>query len=159
MCKEVCDFVLKASKQYCEVYKCQTFDRIAEDHAFMDVTPFVSVIVQNICTLEALLASHQVGWLTVPLQIMMVPVLLTEVTAVPSHLEFIHYFMQWSLHIQQATQESNPQPLQHPKGISIESEQEGVNAKPKDSPLKPSGLLSKPPAMPAEPLKMPTKHL
>ena len=87
---EVYHFTFNTSKQHCKVYKHWTFDSIAEDHAYMDVAPFVLIIMQNICMPEALLASDQVGWSTVTLQIMMAA-MLTEVALVPSHLEFVHY--------------------------------------------------------------------
>ena len=96
--QEIQRYVCRASKHHCKEYKCKIYDQIAGDHTFMDVMPFVSVVIHNICTLKVLLASHQVEWSTVPLQIMMAPMFM-DVVAVPSHLEFVQYFTQWSLHV------------------------------------------------------------
>ena len=90
LCQEIHDFAYQASCHLCNKYKCCSFDRIAQDHPFMDVTPFVSNVIQNVCTFDALLTSHQLGWSTVPLQILMVPILM-EATATPCHLEFVQY--------------------------------------------------------------------
>ena len=76
MHQEIHDFTNQASRHLCNEYKCHSFDRIAQDHPFMDVTPFVSNVIQNMCTFDALLTSHQLGWSVVPLQILMVPILM-----------------------------------------------------------------------------------
>ena len=82
MCQEIHDFANQASRRLCNEYKRHSFDRIAQDHPFMDVMPFVSNIIQNVCTFDTLLTSHQLGWSVVPLQILMAPIL-TEAAATP----------------------------------------------------------------------------
>ena len=88
--QEIHDFANQVSCHLCNEYKHCSFDRIAQDHPFMDVTLFVSNVIQNVCTFDALLTSHQVGWSMVPLQILMAPIL-TEATAMLCHLEFVQY--------------------------------------------------------------------
>ena len=88
MHQEIHDFANQASRHLCNEYKHHSFNRIAQDHLYMDVTPFVSNVIQNVCTFDALLTSHQLGWSVVPLQILMVPILM-EATAMPCHLEFV----------------------------------------------------------------------
>ena len=88
--QEIHDFANEVSHHLCNKYKCRSFDRIAQDHPFMDVTPFMSNVIQNMCTFDTLLTSHQLGWSMVPLQILMVPIL-TEAAAMPCHLEFVQY--------------------------------------------------------------------
>ena len=98
MCQEIHDFADQASCHLCNEYKHHSFDRIEQDHAYMDVTLFVSNVIQNMCTFDALLTSHQLGWSVVPLQIMMVLILM-EAAATPCHLKFVQYLTEWSLHI------------------------------------------------------------
>ena len=88
--QEIHDFANQASCHLCNEYKCHLFDRITQNHPFMDITPFVSNVIQNVCTFDALLTSHQLGWSTVPLQILMALILM-EATATPCHLEFVQY--------------------------------------------------------------------
>ena len=64
---EIHDFANQASSRLCNEYKHRSFDRIAQDHTYMDITPFVSNVIQNVCTFDALLTSHQLGWSVVPL--------------------------------------------------------------------------------------------
>ena len=90
LCQEIHDFTNQASRHLCNKYKRRSFDRIVQDHPFMDVTPFVSNVIQNVCTFDALLTSHHLGWSTVPLQILMVPILM-EAAATLCHLEFVQY--------------------------------------------------------------------
>ena len=97
MRQEIHNFANQASL-LCNEYKCHLFNRIAQDHVYMDVTPFVSNIIQNVCTLDALLTSHSLGWSVVPLLIIMAPIL-TETTAMPCHVEFMQYLTEWSLHV------------------------------------------------------------
>ena len=99
MHQEIHDFANQASHHLCNEYKCHSFDRIVQDHVYMDVTPFVSNVIQNMCTFDALLTSYQLGWSVVPLQIMMVLILM-EAIATPCHLEFVQYLTEWSLHVQ-----------------------------------------------------------
>ena len=99
MHQEIHDFANQASRHLCNEYKRRSFDRIAQDHPFMDVTQFLSNVIQNMCTFNALLTSYQLGWSIVPLQILMVPILM-EAAAMPCHLEFVQYLTEWSLHIQ-----------------------------------------------------------
>ena len=40
MCQEIHDFTNQASRRLCNKYNHRSFDRIAQDHPFMDVTPF-----------------------------------------------------------------------------------------------------------------------
>ena len=126
MHQEIHDFVNQASHCLCNEYKHRLFDRIVQDHPFMDITPFVSNVIQNVCTFDALLTSHQLGWSIVPLQILMVPIL-TEAAATPCHLEFVQYLIEWSLHVQWSIQVSNttpvpaPAPAPHPAGINLKS--------------------------------------
>ena len=183
MHQEVHNFATQVSQHLCDEYKCCTFDRIAQDHAYMDVMPFMSNVIQNICTYDALLTSHQLWWSIIHLQIMMAPVL-TEVAATPSHLEFVEYLTEQSLHMQQSVWRPSTTPAPQPLGINLESEQENAsNTKPKtsdpDSPMtqpaphieepltpskppetstKPQAMLSKPQAMPSKPQAMPLKH-
>ena len=88
MHQEIHVFANQVSHHLCNEYKHRSFDRIAQDHPYMDVTPFVSNVIQNVCTFDTLLTSHQLGWSTVPLQILMVPILM-EAAALPCHLEFV----------------------------------------------------------------------
>ena len=88
--QEIHDFTNQASCRLCNKYKCNSFDRIVQDHSFIDVTPFVSNVIQNVCTFDALLTFHQLGWSTVPLQIVMALILM-EAAAMPCHLEFVQY--------------------------------------------------------------------
>ena len=99
MHQEINDFANQASRHLCNEYKHRSFDRIAQDHPFMDIMPFVSNVIQNVCTFDALLTSHQLGWSIVPLQILMAPILM-EAAAMPCHLEFIQYLTKQSLHVQ-----------------------------------------------------------
>ena len=99
MHQEIHDFANQASRHLCNEYKHRSFDRIVQDHPFMDKTAFVSNVIQNMCTFDTLLTSHQLGWSVVPLQILMVPILM-EATAMPCHLEFVQYLTEWSLYIQ-----------------------------------------------------------
>ena len=177
MHQEIHDFTNQMSHCLCNEYKCRTFDRIVQDHPFMDVTPFVSNVIQNMCTFDALLTSHQLGWSVVPLQILMALILM-EAAAMPCHLEFVQYLTKWSLHVQWSIQVSNttpapvPAPAPHPAGINLKLEQENPgSSRPKtsdpdsleicpdhpapcsDSPATPS----KPPVMPMKPDAMPSK--
>ena len=95
MHQEIHDFVNQASYCLCNKYKHRSFDRIAQDHTYIDIMPFVSNVIQNMCTFDALLTSHQLGWSVVPLQIMMVPIL-TEAAATLYHLEFVQYLTEQS---------------------------------------------------------------
>ena len=79
------DFTNQVSRRLCNEYKHRSFDRITQDHPFMDVTPFMSNVIQNMCTFDALLTSHQLGWSMIPLQILMAPIL-TEAAAMLCHL-------------------------------------------------------------------------
>ena len=170
MHQEIHDFANQVSHHLCNEYKCHLFDRIAQDHPFMDVTPFVSNVIQNVCTFDALLTSHQLGWSVVPLQILMVPILM-EAAATPCHLEFVQYLTEWSLHVQQSIQVSNtaPAPVPRPTGINLKSEQENPSSsRPKTSDPDSPEILptphynapvtpSKPPVMPMKPEMMPSK--
>ena len=91
--QKIHDFANQASCCLCNEYKRCLFDRIVLDHPFMDVTPFVSNVIQNMCTFDTLLTSHKLGWSMVPLQILMAPILM-EATAMPYHLEFVQYLTQ-----------------------------------------------------------------
>ena len=185
MCQEIHNIANQASHHLCNEYKCCSFDRIAQDNAYMDVTPFMSNVIQNVCTFDALLTSHQLGWSVVPLQIMMAPIL-TKAAATPCHLEFMQYQTERSLHIQRSVWKSyaTPAPVSCPSGINLESEQENPgSSKPKTSdpdspethptphtdppitPSKPPVMLRKPEAMPSKitdaslrPPAMPKKH-
>ena len=81
------------------------------------------------CTFDALLTSHQLGWSVVPLQILMALILM-EAAAMPCHLEFVQYLTEQSLHVQWSIWVSNtapatvPAPAPHPVGVNLESEQE-----------------------------------
>ena len=99
MRQEIHNFTNQALRCLCNEYKRHSFDRIVQDHPFMDVTPFISNVIQNVCTFDALLTSHQLGWSVVPLQILMVPILM-EAAAMPCHLEFVQYLTERSLHVQ-----------------------------------------------------------
>ena len=135
MCQEIHDFANQVSRHLCNEYKCCLFDRIAQDHTYMDVTPFMSNVIQNMCTFDALLTSHQLGWSVVPLQIFMA-LILTEATATRYHLEFVQYLTEWSLHTQQSIWQSSatPAPAPCPAGINLESEQENPSGfRPKTS--------------------------
>ena len=90
MHQEILDFANQVPCHLCNEYKHHSFNRIAQDHAYMDVMPFMSNVIQNVCTFDTLLTSHQLGWSMVPLQIMMVLILM-EAAATPCHLEFMHY--------------------------------------------------------------------
>ena len=165
MYQEIHDFANQASCYLCNEYKCHSFDRIVQDHPFMGVTPFVSNVIQNMCTFDALLTSHQLEWSIVPLQILMAPILM-EAAATPCHLEFVQYLTEQSLHIQQSIRVSNttpaPVPAPHPVGVNLESEQENPSSsRPKtsdsDSPETHPTPHSNPPVTPSKPLVMPTK--
>ena len=62
MHQEIHDFANQASHHLCNEYKHHSFDRIALDHLYMDVMPFMSNVIKNICSFDALLTSHQLGW-------------------------------------------------------------------------------------------------
>ena len=187
MHQEIHDFANQASNRLCSKYKCRSFDRIVQDHPFMDVTPFVSNVIQNVCTFDALLTSHQLGWSVVPLQILMVLILM-EAAATPCHLEFVQYLTKQSLHVQWSIWVSTPvpAPAPHPAGINLESEQENPgSSRPKTSdpnsleicpdcpaprsdspatPSKPPVILTKPDTTPsktpgATPTKLPVTPL
>ena len=168
MRQEIHNFANQASHCLCNEYKRHSFDRIAQDHPHMDVMPFVSNVIQNVCTFDTLLTSHQLGWSVVPLQILMVPIL-TEAAAMPCHLEFVQYLTDWSLHVQRSIQVSNTTPAPCLAGINLKSEQENPSSsRPKtsdpDSPethptprSNPPVMLSKPPEMPTKPETTPSK--
>ena len=125
--------------------------------------PFVSNVIQNVCTFDTLLTSHQLGWSIVPLQIMMAPILM-EAAATPCHLEFVQYLTEWSLHVQWSIRKSSttPAPAPHPAGVNLESEQENPSgSRPKasdpDSPETHPTPHNDPPVTPSKPLVMPTK--
>ena len=101
MCQEIHDFANQVSRCLCNEYKHCSFDRIAQDHTYMDVMPFMSNIIQEVCTFDALLTSHHLGWSIVPLHILMAQIL-TEAAATLCHLEFVQYLTEWSLHVQQS---------------------------------------------------------
>ena len=140
----------------------------------MDVTPFVTDVIQNMCTFDTLLTSHQLGWSTVPLQILMAPIW-TEAAAMPCHLEFVQYLterslhMQWSIQMSHIAPTSAPAPAPHPAGVNLESEQENPSSsRPKISnPNSPEtcptpcsispDAPSKPPVTPTKPGAMPLK--
>ena len=61
MHQEIHDFANQVSRHLCNEYKHCSFDRIAQDHLYMDVMLFVSNVIQNVCTFDALLTSHQLG--------------------------------------------------------------------------------------------------
>ena len=129
----------------------------------MDITPFVSNIIQNVCTFDALLTSHQLGWSVVPLQIMMALILM-EAVATPCHLEFVQYLTEQSLHVQQSIWKSYtaPAPASCPSGVNLKSEQENPgSSKPKasdpDSPETCPTPHTNPPITPSKPLVMPRK--
>ena len=170
MHQEIHDFTNQASHCLCNEYKHCLFNRIMQDHPFMDVTQFMSNVIQNVCTFDALLTSHQLGWSVVPLQILMVPILM-EAMAMPCHLEFVQYLTKQSLHVQWSIWVSNtvPAPAPHPAGINLESEQENPGSfRPKtsdpdsletrpvpcsvspDAPSKPAVTPMKPGAMPSK---------
>ena len=172
MHQEIHDFANQVSCHLCNKYKHHSFNRIAQDHAYMDVMSFVSNVIQNVCTFDTLLTSHQLGWSVVLLQILMVLILM-EAAATPCHLEFVQYLTEWSLLIQRSIQQSctTTAPAPHPVGINLESEQENPSSsRPKtsdpDSPetcptpySDPPVMLSKPPVMPTKPEAMPSKTL
>ena len=163
MCQEIHDFANQASGHLCNESKHHLFDRIAQDHAYMDVMPFVSNVIQNVCTFDALLTSHQLGWSVVPLQILMALILM-EATAMPCHLEFVQYLTERSLHIQRSIRQSRttPAPAPCPVGVNLESEQENPSgSRPKtsdpDSPETHPTPRSNPPVTPSKPLVTPMK--
>ena len=177
MHQEIHDFANQASRHLCNEYKHHSFNRIAQDHTYVDVTPFVSNVIQNVCTFDTLLTSHQLGWSIVPLKILMV-LILTEAAATLCHLEFVQYLTEQSLHIQRSIRKSSttPAPVPCPAGINLESEQENPSgSRPKASdpdsletcptphidppvtPSKPPVLLMKPEATPMKPEATPTK--
>ena len=165
MHQEIYDFANQASCCLCNEYKHHSFDRIVQDHLYMDVTPFMSNVIQNVSTFDALLTSHQLGWSIVPLQILMALILM-EAAATLCHLEFVQYLTEWSLHVQRSSWVSNttprPVPAPHPVGVNLESEQENPSSsRPKtsdpDSPETCPTPHSNPPVMPSKPLVMPTK--
>ena len=47
MHQEIHDFANQASHHLCNEYKCRLFNRIVQDHPFMDVTPFMSNVIPN----------------------------------------------------------------------------------------------------------------
>ena len=172
--QDIHDFANQVSHRLCNEYKCHSFNRIVQDHPFMDVTPFVSNVIQNVCTFDALLTSHQLGWSMVPLKILMVPILM-EAAAMLCHLEFVQYLTERSLHMQWSIQMSHitftpvPAPAPCPVGINLESEQENPSSsRPKtsdpdspethpmphsispDAPSKPPVMLMKPGATPSK---------
>ena len=165
---EIHDFTNQASRHLCTEYKRHSFDRIAQDHTYMDIMPFVSNVIQKVCTFDAFLTSHQLGWLIVPLQILMAPILM-EAASTLCHLEFVQYLTEQSLHVQQSIWKSSTTPTPGPAGVNLESEQENPSgSRPKasdsdsmethptphtDPPITPS----KPPAMPMKPEAMPSK--
>ena len=172
MHQKIHDFANQALHHLCNEYKCRLFDRITQDHPFMDITPFMSNVIQNVCTFEALLTSHQLGWSIVPLQILMA-VILMEAMAMPCHLEFVQYFTEQSLHVQWSIQVSNTAPAPAPApcqvGVTLESEQENPgSSRPKasdhdsletgpapcsispDAPSKPPVMLMKPGTTPSK---------
>ena len=51
MSQEIHDFANQVSRRLCNEYKRHLFDRIVQDHAYMDITPFMSNVIQNMCTL------------------------------------------------------------------------------------------------------------
>ena len=127
----------------------------------MDITPFVSNMIQNICTFDALLTSHQLGWSIVPLQIMMAPVL-TETSGTPWHLEFVEYLTEQSLDLQQSVQRPSTTLASQPSGVNLESEQENASSsKPKasylDSPMTQPAPHAEEPLTPPKPPEMPMK--
>ena len=131
----------------------------------MDVTLFVSNVIQNMFTFDALLTSHQLGWSVVPLQILMAPILM-EAAATPCHLEFVQYLTKQSLHIQRSIQVSNiepaPVPAPCPVGVNLESEQENPSSSRSktsdpDSPETHPTPHSNPPVTPSKPPVMPMK--
>ena len=163
MHQEIHDFANQASCHLCNEYKHHSFDRIAQDHTYVDVMPFVSNVIQNVCIL--------------PLQILMV-LILTEAAATLCHLEFVQYLTEQSLHIQRSIRKSSttPAPVPCPVGINLKSEQENPSgSRPKASdpdsletcptphidppvtPSKPPALLTKPEATPMKPEATPTK--
>ena len=165
MDQEIHDFLNQASSCLCNEYKCHLFDSKAQDYLHMDVTQFVSNVIQNVCTFDTLLTSLQLGWSVVPLQILMVSILM-EAAAILCHLEFVQYLTEWSLHVQQSIRVSNttpaPVPAPHPVGINLKSEQENPSSsRPKTS--DPDSLethptpRSDPPVMPSKPPVTPTK--
>ena len=183
MCQEICDFATQASRHLCNEYKHCTFDRIAQDHVYMDVTPFVSNMIQNICTFNTLLTSHQLGWSVVSLQIMMVPIL-RKAALTPCHLEFVEYLTEQSLHVQWSIRRPSTTLAPWPSGVNLESDQENAGSskpkasdpdspmmqpapqtdepltpsKPPEMPTKPQATPSKPQVMPIKPQTMPLKH-
>ena len=165
--QEIHDFANQASCHLCNEYKRHSFNRIVQDHPFMDVTPFMSNVIQNMCTFDTLLTSHQLGWSTVPLQILMAPIL-TEAAATLCHLEFVQYLTEQSLHVQWSIRMSHitptpvPAPAPCPAGINLKSEQENPSSsRPKtsdpDSPETHPAPCSDPPDTPSKPPVMPTK--
>ena len=119
--------------------------------------------IQNVCTFDALLTSHQLGWSIVPLQILMALILM-EAAATLCHLEFVQYLTEQSLHIQRSIWMSSATPAfaPHPVGINLESEQENPSSsRPKTSNPDSSETCptphSDPPVMPSKPPVMPTK--
>ena len=162
--QEIHNFANQVSRHLCNKYKHCSFDRIAQDHVYMDITPFMSNVIQNVCTFDTLLTSHQLGWSVVPLQIMMVPIL-TDATATPCHLEIkVQYLTERSLYVQQSIRKSSatPAPAPRPAGVNLESEQENPSgSRPKasdpDSPETHPTPRTDPPVTPSKPPVMPTK--
>ena len=158
MLQEIHDFANQALCCLCNKYKY---------HPFMDVTPFMSNVIQNVCTFDALLISHQLGWSIVPLQILMAPILM-EAAAMSCHLEFVQYLTEQSLHVQQSILVSNtapapaPAPVPCPAGVKLEFEQENPSSsRPKtsdpDSPETHPAPCSDSPVTPSKPPMTPTK--
>ena len=111
------------------------FDGIAQDHVYMDVIPFVSNMIQNICTFDTLLTFHPLGWSVIPLQIMIAPIL-PEAASTPCHLEFVEYLTKRSLHMQRSVWRPSTTPAPQPSGVNLESEQENAgSSRPKSSDL------------------------
>ena len=141
----------------------------------MDVTLFMSNVIQNICTFDALLTSYQLEWSIVSLQITMAPILM-EAASTPCHLEFVEYLTEQSLHMQQSIRRPSTTPAPHPAGVNLKSEQENPgSSRPKaidpdspemcpasrtDLPITPSNppkTLLKAEAMPLKTLDTPLK--
>ena len=154
--QEIHDFANQVLCHLCNEYKCRSFDRIAQDHAYMDMMLFMSNVIQNVCTFDALLTSHQLGWSVVPLQILMLLILM-EATATQHHLEFVQYLTEWSLHVQRSIRQSHATPALAPcpVGVNLESEQENPSSfRPKtsdpDSPETHPTPRSNPPVTPSK---------
>ena len=51
MHQEIHDFANLVSRHLCNEYKHRSFNRIAQDHTYMDITLFVSNVIPNVCIL------------------------------------------------------------------------------------------------------------